>query len=150
MVSERDSSWPSWSASRPTRSSTLEDPGLGGTQKDEPGTKGSQSGVAFWTMMRWIRSSSFFSNKDSGSPSPSSDDDVDDDDEEDEEEEEASRSISIRVPELLEKERWAWVRYCGRKRRDRRSRLWIRIRAIGEETENWEEFFGCLSVYIYI
>lgn len=44
-----------------TRSTTLVGDGRGGTQNEEPGTKGSQSGVAFFTMILWIRSSKCFS-----------------------------------------------------------------------------------------
>jgi len=62
-VERRGESWgrSSSRASLWTRSTTLAGEGRGGTQKEEPGTKGSQSGVAFFTRILWIRSSKCFS-----------------------------------------------------------------------------------------
>ena len=145
---ERDCSGLSWSASFPTKSSTFDVPGLGGTQKDDPGTNGSQSGVDFCTMIPWIKSSSLFNAKASNSPSDN------DDDDDLEVEEVGSRSISISWASV---ENWRCETQAEnggdlRGSLRLRNRVWVRIRAIRYEKELWRDFrdFGFTFVQIYI
>lgn len=77
----------------------------GGTQNDEPGTKGNQSGVAFLTRIRWMRSSNLFK---AISYSPSfKDDETDDDDEPN------SIWMSWGLEALEDRWRWCWSRTQG-------------------------------------
>lgn len=93
VARERHSSSESSSDNFPIKSTNF--PGLsrGGTQKDEPGTKGSQSGVDFWTMILCTKLSSFLIME--ASDSPSNDDN--------EEVESRSTSISWGSPDRVER-----------------------------------------------
>ena len=122
MASSSDKTY----ASFPTRSARPENRPRGGTQNDDPGTNGSQSGVAFFTWIRSMASSSLRMRRISRSGS------------------EASRSSSVRNPFSVRNlfsgrlERQRKARSCdeerwreGWLRRVRvRARVWERDRAI--------------------
>lgn len=118
VVRESDSSSVNWFDNLLTKSTMVLDRRFGGTQNDEPGMNGSQSGLDFCTTIRWIMSSNFFIASASTSLTPSDEDDAGE-----EEEAEESRSISTSWA-LCERWRLSESEANGCDLRDRRRRCW--------------------------